>query len=58
MEIMEAYGIPPQIIKAVNTLYKDTEAQVLPPDGDKEFFQIQAGLLEGDTFAFIVHLIS
>ena len=54
---MKAYGIPPQIIKAVNTLYKDTEAQVLPPDGDKEFFQIQAGL-EGDTFAFIVHLIS
>ncbi|KAG1661559.1 putative ubiquitin carboxyl-terminal hydrolase MINDY-4 [Nymphon striatum] len=28
MEIMEAYGIPPTIIKAVKILYEDTEARV------------------------------
>ena len=45
MAIMEAYGIPPQIIKAVNTMYKETEARVLSPDGNTDFFQIQAGVL-------------
>ena len=58
MEIMEAYGIPPQIIKAVNTLYKETEAQVLSPDGDTEFFQIQAGVLQGDTLAPLLFILA
>ena len=55
---MEAYGIPPQIIKAVNTMYKDNEAQVLSPDGDTEFFQIQAGILQGDTLAPLLFILS
>ena len=58
MDIMEAYGILPQIIKAVNTLYNETEAQVLSPDGDTDFFQIQAGVLQGDTLAPILFILS
>ena len=58
MDIMEANGIPTQIIKAVNTLYKETEAQVLSPDGDTDFFQIQAGVLQGDTLAPLLFILS
>ena len=58
MEIMEAYGIPPKIIKAVHILYNDTEAQVLSPDGDTDFFQIKAGVLQGDTLASFLFILA
>ena len=38
MEISKGYGIPTKIVDAINILYKDTEAQVITPDGDTEFF--------------------
>ena len=59
MQILRAYGIPDTIVGAINILYKDTVAQVLSPDGDTEFFEILAGVLQGDTlapFLFIVAL--
>ena len=39
MEILKAYGIPTKIVDAISLLYKDTEAQVITPDGDTEFFE-------------------
>ena len=59
MEILSAYGVPTKIVEAINILYKDTVAQVLTPDGDTEFFDVVAGVLQGDTlapFLFIVAL--
>ena len=53
MEILKAYGIPTKIVDAISILYKDTEAQVITPDGDTEFFEILAGVLQGDTLAFL-----
>ena len=56
MQILKAYGIPDIIVDAINTLYEDTVAQVLSPDGDTEFFTILAGVLQGDTLTpFLVH---
>ena len=37
-EILKAYGVPEKICKAVETLYKDTSAQVFSPDGETDFF--------------------
>ena len=48
MEILKAYGIPTKIVDAISILYKDTEAQVITPNGDTEFFEIFAGVLQGD----------
>ena len=59
MEILKAYGIPTKIVDAISILYKDTEAQVTTPDGDTEFFEILAGVLQGDRlapFPFIIAL--
>ena len=50
-QILEAYGIPNEIIKAIMIMYKNTQAFVRYPDGDTEFFDIIAGVLQGDTLA-------
>ena len=43
-QILEAYGIPNEIIKAIMIMYKNTQAFVRSPDGDTEFFDIIAGV--------------
>ena len=58
MEILKAYGIPTKIVNAINILYKDTEAQIITPDGDTEFFGIVAGVLQGDTLAPFLFIIA
>ena len=55
MEILKAYGIPTKIVNAISILYKDTKAQVITPDGDTEFFEILAGVLQGDTRTFPIY---
>ena len=50
MKILKAYGVPVEIVDAVNMMYTNTTAQVLSP-GDTEFFEILAGVLQGDTLA-------
>jgi len=57
-QIMEAYGIPLRIITAVCTLYDNTEAKVLSPDGETNFFEIQAGVLQGDTLAPFLFILA
>ena len=37
-------------------MYKNTQAFVRSPDGDTEFFNIIAGVLQGDTPPFYHHL--
>ena len=59
MEILKAYGVPEEIVKAIEVLYVNTTAQVLSIDGDIDFFNIYAGVLQGDALApymFIVAL--
>ena len=58
MEILKAYGISTKIVDAISILYKDTEAQVITPDGDTEFFEILAGVLQGDTLAPFLFIIA
>ena len=58
MEILKAYGIPTKIVDAISILYKDSEAQVITPDGDTEFFEILAGVLQGDTLAPFLFIIA
>ena len=51
MGILRACGVPVEIVDAVNMMYTSTTAQVLSPDGDTEFFEILARVLQGDTLA-------
>ena len=50
-EILPLYGIPDKIVSAIRALYTSTKAKVVSPDGDTALFDIQAGVLQGDTLA-------
>ena len=41
MEILSAYGKPKKI-DAISIIYKDTMAQVITPDGETDFFQLDS----------------
>ena len=58
MEIFHAYGIPAKVVSAINNLYTETEAKVVSPDGDTDFFKILAGVLQGDTLAPCLFIIA
>ena len=50
-KFLEALGIPPRILNAIKLLYQDTKAKVVAPEGDTDFLDISAGVLQGDTLA-------
>ena len=57
LKIMAAYSIPTELINVIDILYKDTRAKVISPDGETEYFNIAAGLLQGDTLAPYLFII-
>ena len=50
-QILQAYGLPKETVAAITILYKNTKLKVRSPDGDTEYFDIVAGVLQGDTLA-------
>ncbi|KAL5268071.1 hypothetical protein ACHWQZ_G004952 [Mnemiopsis leidyi] len=49
MKILLAYGIPRNIVKVIEAMYKDTLARVITEDGLTEAFYILAGVMQGDN---------
>ena len=47
MNILKAYDIPTRLLAEIYTLYKNTMARVLTPDGETNLFEIRAGVLQG-----------
>ena len=56
-QILLAYGIPKETVAAITILYRNTKVKVRSPDGDTEFFDIVAGVLQGDTLAPYLFII-
>ena len=50
-QILQAYGLPKETVAAITILYRNTKVKVRSPDGDTEYFDIVAGVLQGDTLA-------
>ena len=50
-QIFSAYGIPKVIIDAIKLIYENSCAQIITPDGETQFFDIVAGIFQGDTLA-------
>ena len=50
-KILLAYGIPKEIVTAIMILYRNTKSMVRSPDEDNNFFDILAGVHQGDTCA-------
>ena len=56
-QILLAYGIPKETGAAITILYRNTKVKVRSPDGDTEYFDIVAGVLQGDTLAPYLFII-
>ena len=58
-QILLAYGIPRETVTAITILYRNTKVKVCSLDGDTEYFDIVAGILQGDMltpYLFIICL--
>ena len=55
-QILLAYSLPKETVAAI-TIYRNTKVKVLSPDGDTEYFDIVAGVLQGDTLAPYLFII-
>ena len=58
-QILLAYGLPKESVAAITILYRNIKMKVHLPDGDTEYFDIVAGVLQGDTlvpYLFIICL--
>ena len=56
-QILLPYGLPEETVAAITILYRNTKVKVRSPDGDTEYFDIVAGVLQGDTLAPILFII-
>ena len=58
-QILLAYGLLKETIAAIMVLYRNTKVKVCSSDGDTDYFDIVAGVLQGDTlvpYLFIICL--
>ena len=56
-QILLAYGLPVETVAAIMILYRNTKVKVRSPDGDIEYFDIVAGVLQGDILAPYLFII-
>ena len=56
-QILLAYGLPKETVTAIMMLYRNTKVKVCFPDGDTDYFEIVAGVLQGDTLSLLRHFI-
>ena len=56
-QILLAYGLPKETVAAIMILYRNTKVKVRSPDGDTEYFDIVAGVLQGDKLAPYLFII-
>ena len=57
LRILKAYYVPPNLLRAIDSMYTGTRARVTTPDGNSEEFNIQTGVLQGDTLAPFLFII-
>ena len=56
-QILLAYGLPEERVAAIMMLYRNTKVKVRSPDGDTDYFDIVAGVRQGDTLAPYLFII-
>ena len=56
-QILLAYGLPKETIAAIMIIYRNTKVKVPSPDGDTDYFDIVARVLQGDTLAPYLFII-
>ena len=58
IKILKAYDVPPRLLQAIKAMYTNTRAKVVTPDGETEVFNIETGVMQGDTLAPYLFIIA
>ena len=56
-QILLAYGLPKETVATIMMLNKNTKVKVHSPNGDTDYFDIVAGVLQRDTLAPYLFII-
>ena len=56
-KILFAYDLPKETVAVIMILYKNTKVKVRSPDRNTDYFDIVAGVLQGDTLALNLFII-
>ena len=56
-QILLSNGYPKETISTIMMLYKNTKEKVRSPDEDTDYFDIVAGVLQGNTLAIYLFII-
>ena len=56
-QILLAYGLPKETVAAIMILYRNNKVKVRSPGRDTDYFDIVAGVLQGDTLAPYLFII-
>ena len=56
-QILQAYCLPKETVAEIMILYRNTKVKVRSPEGETEYFDIVAGVLQGDTLAPYLFII-
>ena len=56
-QILLTYGLPKDIVAAIMMFYRNTKVKVRSLDGDTDYFDIVADVLQGDTLALYLFII-
>ena len=56
-QILLTYGLPKETITAIMMLYRNAKVKVYSLKGDTDYFDIVAGVLQGDTLAPYLFII-
>ena len=57
-QILLAYSLPKEIVAARTMRYKNTNVKVRSPNGDTDYFDFVSGVLQGDTLAPYLLIVS
>ena len=56
-QILPTYGLPKETVEAIKILYRNIKVKVRSPDGDTDYFDIVADVLQGHTQAPYLFII-
>ena len=56
-QILFTYRLSKETVTAIMMLYKNMKVKVRSPDGDTDYFDIVAGVLQGDTLSPYLFII-
>ena len=57
LKILDAYGIPPEIVNAIRVMYENTSTLLMTSEGNTDIFQVDTCVLHGNPLVPLFYII-